>query len=136
MSPDIRIGAPAAPGANATVVLFDSTVTFNKAGLRMMGIHRVVVSFPGLDTPSLTAGLIGYTSPDKGTNWYKATMAPAGDANALPQTVAAQTASDSDGFDIDVSDVDDFKLTYTATGTAPTVWKPVIMLLPKRVSGV
>ena len=136
MTPDIRLGAPAAPTSGAIVTLFDSTVTFNKAGLRMMGIRRVTLEFPGLDQASAAGGLIGYTSPDKGANWYKATFAPAGDANALPQTVAAQTASDCDSFDIDVQDHDDVKFTLTAGATGPTVWKPVITLLPKRVSGV
>ena len=135
MNLPIRLGAPAAPALNATVVLFDSTVTFGKMGLRMNGVHRVLYSFPGLNQASAASGLKGYKSPDGGANWYPATFAPAGDPNALPLTIAADTGSDSDEVDIDVSGDDDVKFTFTA-GTAPTVWGPVITLEGKRVSGV
>ena len=128
----IRLGAPAVPGISATVTLVDSTVTFGKMGLRMNNIHRVIMAFPGLDQAGT---LTGYKSPDGGANWYQDTFAPSG-STTLPATVAAQTATVTTEFDIDVSTADDVKFTFTAGGTAPTVWKPVITLEPKRVSGV
>jgi hypothetical protein len=136
MHQDIRIGAPAAPGNNEVVNLVDTTGLFGKSGLRMNSIHRITLSFPGLDQASAAAGLIGYTSPDHGANWYKDTFAPAGDPSALPATVAAQTASATASFDIDVTPFDDVKITFTAGATGPTVWTPVIVLEIKRVSGV
>ena len=135
MHQDIRIGAPDAPALNATVVLVDTTALFGKMGLRMNGIHRITLSFPGLDQASAADGLNGYTSPDHGANWYADTFATSS-TPGLPQTVAAQTATATASFDIDVTPFDDVKLTFTAGATGPTVWKPVIVLEIKRVSGV
>ena len=136
MHQDIRIGAPAAPGNNATVTLVDTTAIFGKSGLRMNGIHRVCMSFPGLDQDSAASGLKGYSSPDHGANWYPCTFAPSGDPAALPLTVAAATVSDFTSYDVDVTTHDDVKFTFTAGATGPTVWAPVLVLEVKRVSGV
>jgi hypothetical protein len=135
MHQDIRIGAPPAPGNDATVVLVDTTALFGKMGLRMNGIHRITLSFPGLDQASAADGLKGYTSPNHGGNWYVDTFATAS-TPGLPQTVAAQTATATASFDIDVTPFDDVKITFTAGATGPTVWTPVIVLEIKRVSGV
>lgn len=135
----IRVGVPARPGNNATVTLLDTSTLLSKMGLRMAGIHRVLLTFPNLDQASATGGLIGYTSGDHGTNWDLCTFAPSGDPSALPQTVAATTASDCSSFDIDVSAHDDVKLTFTAGATAPSAatWAQIVIVLePKRVSGV
>jgi hypothetical protein len=82
-----------------------------------------------LNQPSASGGLIGYKRGAKGTAWYPATFAPTGAANALPQTVAADTGSDSNSYDIAVSTEFDVKFTFTASGTAPTAgWPPVVTL--------
>jgi hypothetical protein len=125
---DIRIAGMATPTAGATVELFNSATLFAKAGLQTMGIVRVKLSFPGLNQPSAAGGLIGYKSPDKGATWYPATFAPTGASNALPQTVAADTGSDSNSYNINVSTETDVKFTFTASGTAPTIWAPVVTL--------
>jgi hypothetical protein len=136
----IRINPPTVPATEATVVLFDSTVTFNKAGLQMMGIRRIILRFPGLSQASADEGLIGYESGDKGTTWSESTFASAdqlaADANAgLPETVAADTGADHSEFDIDVAGRRDVMLTFTAGVTPPSAasWANVtITLEPER----
>lgn len=135
MHMDIKVGPPSAPGNNATVTLLDTTKVFGQQGLRANGIHRVILAFPGLSHASATGGLLGYVSPDHGTNWYRNTFAPSGDPAALPLTVNAATATDFDTFDIDVTAFDDVKFTFTAGATGPTTWKPTITLELKRVAG-
>jgi len=124
----IRISPPAAPAANATVVLFDSTVVFANMGLAMMGITRVKLDFAGVNQPSASGGLIGYKSSDKGATWNACSFAALGSASSLPATVTADTGSDSCSYDIAVSSAADVKFTFTASGTGPTVWAPVITL--------
>lgn len=139
MHQDIRLEVPARPTAGATVTLLDTSVALGKLGLRSLGYHRVLFSFPSLDQASATGGLIGYTSGDHGTTWDQCAFAPASDPNALPQTVAASTATDCDSFDIDVTPHDDVKFTFTAGGTAPSAasWAQVVIILEvKRVAGV
>lgn len=123
----IRVGAPAAPAAGATATLLDSTTL--KVGLATMGIQRVRIGFPGLDQPSAASGLKGYKSTDRGATWYEATFTTAGSAATLPATVAADTGSDSDSYDIFVGTDADVKFTFTASGTGPTIWAPVITLV-------
>lgn len=127
----IQVGAPAVPANNGTAVLFDSTTL--KVGLPMLGIQRVRISFPGLNQASAANGLKGYKSPDKGANWYEATFASDGSSTTLPATVAADTGSDSDCFDIFVGTERDVKFTFTAGAAAPTIWTPVIILLAGAV---
>lgn len=136
MHQDIKLEAPAVPTAGATVTLLDTSVALGKLGLRALGYHRVLISFPGLDQASAANGLIGYASPDHGTTWRQETFAPSGDPNALPQTVAAATATGFSVFDIDITAHEEVKFTFTASGSAPTVWTPVIVLEAKRVAGV
>jgi hypothetical protein len=119
----IKIGAPAAPANNGTVVLFDSTVHL-KGGLAQNGIGRVRLSFPGLDQASAADGLKGYTSPDKGATWYPFKFG----GTVLPATVAADTGADHDAFDIFVGTEEDVKFEFTAGAAAPTVWTPIITL--------
>jgi hypothetical protein len=127
----IKVGPPTKPGNNATVTLLDSTVTFSKAGLSAKGIGRVTMSFPGIDQASASGGLIGYTSPDKGTTWYPKTFAAVGSVSTLPATVAADTGADSSSFDIFVGTEEDVKFTYTAGATAPTLakWAPILKFM-------
>jgi hypothetical protein len=135
-SQPIRISAPPVPANNGTVSLVDTTYVLGKLGLRANGIHRIIISFPGLDQASAASGMIGYKSPNKGTNWYQDTFAPSGGPSALPLTVPAATDTSIPEYDIDVSTADEVKITFTAGAAAPTVWFPVITLEPKRVSGV
>ena len=116
----IDFGAPAVPAINGTAVLFDSTVFFNKMGLSMMRIGRVQLGFPGIDgTPGT---LTGYTSNDKGATWNQFAFGLA----SLPATVAVDTTTDHNSYDIFVATEKDVKFTFTAGATAPTVWKPTI----------
>jgi hypothetical protein len=117
----IKIAAPDVPAGNGTVTLFDSTVHL-KGGLAQNGIGRIQLSFPGLDQASATAGLIGYSSPNKGATWYPFKF---GDTN-MPRTVAADTGADHDAYDFFVGTEDDVKFTLTVGGTAPVVWYPLI----------
>ena len=120
----IKFGAPAVPTSGGTVTLFDSTV-YLKGGLAQNGVGRIRVSFPGLNQPSATNGLVTYSSPDHGAHWYQF---PFG-GSTLPATVAADTGTDHSAYDIFVGVEDDIKITYTATATAPTVWTPVIVAI-------
>jgi hypothetical protein len=115
----IGLGAPAAPGNNETVTLFDSRVSF-KGGLRMAGITRVIVSFPGIDQASATSGLKAFKWD--GTAYQDATF------NVLPATVPADTGSDSESYSLLVMGERDVKITYTAGATGPTAatWNPQI----------
>jgi len=122
----IGIGAPAAPAKNATVPLFDSTVAFNKMGLRALGIARIKFDFAGLDQPSATNGLKGYKSNDKGTTWYDCSFSVSGASGSLPTTVAADTGTDSMSYDIFIGTAEDVKFTFTASATGPTIWPPII----------
>jgi hypothetical protein len=135
MTPDIRVEVPAVPTTGATVTLFDSSVALGKMGLRVAGIHRVTMAFPGLDVASATDGLIGYTSPNKGTTWYPCSFAYEG-FDGLPDTVPVDSGDGGYALDVDVTPHDDVKFTFTAGATPPAVWKPVIILVTKRVSGV
>lgn len=117
-----RVSAPAVPAANGTVVLFDSTKVLNKLGLSTVGVGRVQMSFPGLDQDSAAGGLIGYSSPDKGTTWYQFQFG----GSVLPATVEKATATDFTSYDIFVGTEEDVKFELTVGGTAPTVWHPQI----------
>ena len=121
----IGIGAPAVPTAGATVTLFDSSVVF-PIGLRATGIGRVQFDFAGLNQPSAASGLIGYKSNDRGATWHPCSFAVVGSATSLPATVAADTGADSSSYDIFVGTADHVKFTFTASGTVPTVWAPII----------
>jgi hypothetical protein len=116
----IEFGAPAVPAINGVAVLFDSTVFFNKMGLSMMRVGRVQLAFPGLDQAGT---LTGYTSKDKGATWNQFAF---GGGTTLPATVAADTTTDHSSYDIFVATEKDVKFTFTAGGTAPTVWNPTI----------
>jgi hypothetical protein len=127
-SGEIRVGGQATPTAGSTVTLLDTKAMFGGMGLQAMGITRVKISFPGLNQPSAAGGLIGYKKDAAGT-YHPATLAPANDANALPQTVAADTGADSNAYNIAVSSELDVKFTFTASGTAPTAgWPPIVTL--------
>jgi hypothetical protein len=128
MSGQIGVGAPAAPGNNATVTLFDSTVTFSKMGLQANQITRIRFDFAGLNQASATNGLVGYKSSDKGATWHPCSFAYNGSLATLPATVAADTGSDSSSYDIAIASASDVKFTFTAGATGPTVWAPVITL--------
>jgi hypothetical protein len=119
----IKFGNPpvAAPTANATVVLFDSTKHL-PGGLSQNGIGRIQISFIGLDQASAAGGLIGYSSPDKGTTWYPFKFG----GTTLPATVAADTGADHSAYDIFVGTEEDVKFTFTAGATPPTVWTPMV----------
>lgn len=125
-----RIAAPAAPGNNATAVLFDSTKVFGAKMMRSFGIGRVGLSFPVLDQASATNGLVGWQSADGGTTWKKFSFGYTGSATGtLPATVTAETATGSLTFDIYVGTCDDVKFEFTAGATGPTSgtgWAPVI----------
>jgi hypothetical protein len=124
-SGEIRVGGQATPTAGSTVTLLDTKAMFGGMGLQAMGITRVKISFPGLNQPSASGGLIGYKSDAAGT-YHPATF---GAAIALPKTVAADTGADSNSYDIPVSSELDVKFTFTASGTAPTAgWPPIVTL--------
>ena len=118
----IRITAPAVPAQNGTAVLFDSTKHL-AGGLSPAGASRLRLSFPGLDQPSAAGGLKGYSSPDKGANWYPFQFG----GTVLPATVAAATATDFTAYDIFIGTAEDVKFELTI-GTVPTVWNPVIIV--------
>jgi hypothetical protein len=127
-SGEIRVGGQATPTAGSTVTLLDTKVMFGGMGLQAMGITRVKMSFPGLNQPSAAGGLIGYKKDAAGT-YHQATFAPSGAPNAFPQTVAADTGTDSNAYDVAVSSELDVKFTFTASGTAPTAgWPPIVTL--------
>lgn len=136
MGTEIGIVGPAAPVAGATVTLADSTVNFGGLGLRALGITHLRLDFAGLDQPSASGGLIGYKSPDKGTNWYKSAYVTSDSSTTLPATVAAQTSSDGSAYIIDLAGAPDAKFTWTASGTAPTVWPPTITWVRGKVATV
>jgi hypothetical protein len=125
----VRVAAPAAPSAGATVTLFDSTVVFGGGKrMSMFGVGRVGLSFPGMDKASAANGLNGYTSSDGGTTWDPFSFNVNGSTGSLPTTVQAATASDYDAYDLYVGMFDDVKFTFTADTTAPTArtWRPVV----------
>ena len=115
----IRLSAPTVPANEGTATLFDSTVSF-KGGLRMWGIGRLKLSFPALSQASATNGLVGYISGDNGATWKQCAFAATGSAATLPATVAADTGTDSNAYDIFVGPYDDVKITFTAGATAPS----------------
>lgn len=116
----IQVAPPTKPANNGTVTLFDSTVAFSKMGLAMVNAGRFKLSFPGLSQASATDGLKGYVSGDGGTTWSLNTFAASGGSAVLPATVAADSASDSDAFDIYIGCYPDVKFTFTAGATAPS----------------
>jgi hypothetical protein len=123
----IRLEIPTAPTAGNTATLFDSTVSFPGLGISGTGCHRIRLAFPGLDEDII---LTGYVSQNSGTDWdidtFEANDVPGG----MPLTVSAQDSSGFMWYDISVRAFPDVRLTVTAGGTAPTVWRPIIMLEP------
>ena len=115
----MRLAPDAVPANNGTATLFDSTKSF-KGGLRMWGIGRLKLAFPGLDQASATSGLISYISGDKGVTWNPCAFASAGSGTVLPTTVAADTGSDNSAYDIYIGPYDAVKVTFTAGATAPS----------------
>ena len=128
MSGFFQVSAPPAPGNGAKVVLFDSTKVF---GAGMMGanqIQRIRFDFAGLDQPSAASGFVGFKSIDKGVTWKQCAFSLTGSGNTLPQTVAADTGTDSNSYDIFIGSAPDVKFEWTASGTGPTVWPRTITL--------
>jgi hypothetical protein len=112
MLQNIKIGAPLAPGNNATVTLFDSTNLF-PGGLQAAGIGFVTIDFTNLDQASAAAGLKGYKSVDRGANWREddfggvlGVQIPAGDTIVKVYVGSAEHA----------------KITFTAGATGPSAW--------------
>ena len=124
----IRLSPDAVPANNGTATLFDSTKSF-RGGLRMWGVGRVKLSFPALDQPSASNGLVGYVSGDHGTTWKQFAFNSTGSSATLPATVAADTNTDSSAYDIFVGPYDDVKLTFTAAATAPSAatWAQMVV---------
>lgn len=123
-----QISAPPAPGNNATVVLFDSTKMPGAGMLSAMQIQRIKLDFNGLNQPSAASGLKGYKSDNGGANWYQCAFSLAGSGATLPQTVAADTGTDSTSYDIFIGSARDVKIEFTASGTGPTIWPRTITL--------
>lgn len=126
----VRVAAPAVPANNGTAVLFDSTKVFGGGKrMRMFGVGRVSMSFPGLDQASAANGLKGYVSSDGGTTWkaYAFTYSTVAGTGTLPVQVTADTSSTSFLADVGVALHDDVKFELTVGATAPTVWDPVIV---------
>lgn len=111
-----RIGAPAAPGNNATVTLFDSP-TMLAGGLQQNGVRFITVDFANLDQASAVAGLRGYKSIDKGASWLEADFDV-----SLPLQIAAGDTT----VKIYVGSAEDAKLTYTAGAVGPSAWNVTI----------
>jgi len=108
----IRLGAPAAPGNNATVTLFDSTVTF-PAGLQASCIRFVTIDFTNLDQASATAGLKGYKSVDRGLNWRE---------DDFGAVLGVQIPTGDTTVKIYVGSAQHVKITLTAGATGPSAW--------------
>jgi hypothetical protein len=130
-----RLGTPTGPANNGTVTLFDSTLAF-KGGMRMHGVGRVKLAFPGLSQASAASGLIGYISGDKGVTWNPCAFSATGSATTLPATVPADTGADSASYDIYVGPYDDVKLTFTAGATAPSAATWALVTISVQIGNV
>lgn len=120
MSEMTEVAPPAAPGNNATVILFDST-RFYTNGIARANMSRVIVTFSSVNQDSAVAGLIPYSSVNGGTNWDQ--------AEAGVQITAASTSGTVNTHDYAVDRYKDFKLEYTAGATGPTVWRVSIKVV-------
>ena len=107
---------PAAPGNNGTAILFDSTTMLGGEaykGLRINQIDRIIVSFLSVDQASAAAGLKNFASSDNGANWDPVA---AGVATIITAGAVQQS-------DFPVQGYDDYRITWLAGATGPTVWR-------------
>lgn len=117
---EFTVTAPAAPGNNATVKLFDSTTMFGGEAcdaIAQFGITRVEVSFLSVNQASAANGLVPSSSSNGGSNW---------DQTEAGATVNASVAGTVETHDYAVDRYKDFKLEYTAGATGPTTWRVTI----------
>lgn len=137
LAQSIGLGYPTVPGANETVVLFDSSLTFKGLELATLGITRLRFDFAGLDQPSAASGLKGYKSIDKGVTWHQSEFVCKGASIIIPVQVTADTGSASCYYDIAISSARYVKFTFTAGAAPPTAgaWHPVITLQTDHPEG-
>ena len=119
----VHLTTPAAPGNNATAVLFDSTqplgTTGEKHWLARQSIAYFEVSFLSVNQASAANGLKFYASSDGGTNW---------DQIEAGITIAATTSGVVDTYRRYIGCYTDFKAEYTAGATGPTTWRVAVTL--------
>src|SRR5882757_386649 len=121
-------GAPgnstAIPGNNATVTLFDSTTMLGAPvggsepykGIRVNQIDQIIDSFLSVDQASAAAGLKNFASTNNGTNFD---AVAAGVATIITAGAVQKFVFSTFGFD-------DYKITWTAGATGPTVFRGTV----------
>lgn len=118
----ISVNPPAAPAADATVVLINTATMFanTKKSIALMGLSRAVVTFNSVSHVSAAAGLKAYSSSDGGTNW---------DQIEPGETIPVSAGSDVAAHEFPIDIYDDFKWEYTAGAVGPTTWRVTIKLV-------
>jgi len=125
MNETVRFTAPAVPGDGATITIWNSITAFGRSHmLRMtkMSMLQVLFILHGTNA-SAASGLKPYCSTDGGTNWRLMDFKDASAVATMPVQVAALAAGANKRYAFEITDVDDFKLEYTAGATAPTTWE-------------
>lgn len=129
VSESVRFAAPAAPGNNATVVLFSSVSAFGAKMMRTLGLDMVELILLALDQASAASGLKAYGSKDGGVTYYQMSFPNGAGTATMPVTLAALSAGQNHQQMFEVAGLDDFKLEFTAGATGPTDvtgWVPVV----------
>lgn len=121
----VIFASPAAPANGATIVLWSSCSpsagvngAFGPKMMRMLDMTMLEIKFIQHATNASAAnGLKPYVSQDGGTTWLQTDF-----AGTMPVQVAALAANATKEYKFVVTDINDFKVEYTAGATAPTTW--------------
>lgn len=117
----LNISFPAAPGNNATAVIFNSATQLGSGkNLRSLQVVMVELTWFLLDQASAANGLKFYASIDAGTNWRQCSLPDDTGTATMPVSVAALAASTNHTFRFVTTQFNDVKIEWTAGATGPT----------------
>lgn len=123
-----RITVPAAPAGDAAITLFDSTAfAWGGGQLRAQRAKKLHVVFERTSHASAASGLVASASSNKGVTWDALLFPDSVGTATMPHTVPACTA-DAERHSFDISDLDDFKVTFTNGADAQTTWRVYCVL--------
>lgn len=113
---------PGTPAANATVVLFDSTVLFQGTNLRSSRVENITFNFVNISHPSAPGGF-GVEASIDGLVWDVVDF-----GSTMPATVTVSNIGSDNRIAFDVRDYIHLRFTYTNGTTQPTIWRGYIIL--------
>ncbi len=127
----VKIAIPAAPLANATLTLFDTTAAVGWAHgagqMRALNVSRITLVLLRTSHGSAASGFHAYGSSDKGTNMDELAFADSAGTATMPRTISAATTAEAI-HEFLVGHLDDFKLTFVNGASNQTTWRGYLIL--------